>query len=338
MTEYEVEEVVSKDKWEEFILSRPEANFLQSWNWGVFHENLGKKVFRVGLYGGGKLFGAALCVKEVAKRGTYLTVAGGPIPFTGPRLERLMERIGEIAKQEKCDFVRLRPQEPDSDISKQTAKTLGLKKSPLYLTADLTLQLDIRQSDEELLRQMRKSTRYEVKRAEREGIEVKMSQNPGDIQGFYENEIILAKKQHFVPFSYKFLYEQFRVLVKDNQAALFHAYKESELLASAFIIFYNGEAVYHYGVSTPANVQWPGAHACQWTAIREAKRRGCGRYNFWGVAPKDEPHHRFAHLSVFKRGFGGEEVRYLPAHDLPISSRYPYIRLFELLRKKVRRI
>jgi lipid II:glycine glycyltransferase (peptidoglycan interpeptide bridge formation enzyme) len=338
MTEYRIEEVVSKNEWEEFILSRPEANFLQSWNWGVFHENLGKKVFRVGLYSKGKLFRAALCIKEVAKRGTYLTIAGGPIPFSGLGLEKLMGKIGEIARQEKCDFIRLRPQELDLDVSRQTARTLGLKKSPLYLTADLTLQLDIHQSENELLRQMRKTTRYEIKRAEREKIEVQASQDSEDIQRFYENEVALAKRRHFVPFSYKFLYEQFKALVKDNQVILYHAYKDNELLASAFIIFYNGEAVYHYGVSTPMNAKWPGAHACQWAAIQEAKKRGFGRYNFWGVAPKGEPNHRFAHLSVFKRGFGGEEIQYLPAHDLPISRRYPAIRTFELLRKAIRRV
>lgn len=330
--------VSSEEEWETFMLAHPEANFLQSWNWGIFHQNLGKRIFRVGLYGNGRLSAIALCIKETAKRGTYLTVAGGPIPFSGPHLQPLMEHIKEIAKQEKCDFVRLRPQELDSDSSRRTARETGLKKSPLYLTADLTLQLDIRQSEDELLRQMRKSTRYEVKRAKREGIEVKMSKDPADIQKFYEHEVALAKKQHFVPFSYEFLYEQFKAFAKDGQAVLFHASKDSELLASAFIIFYNNEAVYHYGVSTPANIKWPGAHACQWAAIKEARRRGLERYNFWGVAPKDRPSHRFAHLSVFKRGFGEEEVQYLPAHDLPISRKYSYIRLFELLRKTARRV
>jgi lipid II:glycine glycyltransferase (peptidoglycan interpeptide bridge formation enzyme) len=334
----EVKEVTSKNEWEGFIHSRLEANFLQSWNWGTFHENLGKKIFRLGLYEEGKLSAITLCIKEVAKRGTYLTIAGGPVPFVSPRSEQLMQKVREIARTEKCDFIRLRPQELDSDESRRTAKELGLKKSPLYLTADLTLQLDLHQSEAELLRQMRKSTRYEIKKAERENIEIKVSKNPEDIRQFYEYEAALARKQGFVPFPYKFLHEQFKAFVEDDQVALIHASGGGELLASAFVIFYNHEAVYHYGVSTPANVKLPGAHACQWAAIREAKQRGCGRYNFWGVAPKGESHHRFAHLSVFKRGFGGEEVKYLPAHDLPISPKYPLIKAFELARKIIRRV
>jgi lipid II:glycine glycyltransferase (peptidoglycan interpeptide bridge formation enzyme) len=338
MTEDVVREVSSRGDWEEFIRSHPEANFLQSWSWGQFHRRLGKKIFYLGLYKENRIIGAALCVKETARRGVYLTVAGGPIPFCGESLETLMREVENIARREKCDFVRLRPQALDSDASRQTAKALGLKKSPLYLTADLTLQLDIQKTEEELLRQMRKSTRYEIKKAEHEGVVVRISENPEDIKAFYEQETALAKRQHFVPFSHKFLYEQFKAFVENDQAALFHAYKDGQLLATAFIIFYNNEAVYHYGVSTPANAHLPGAHACQWAAIREAKKRGLKRYNFWGVAPKDQPRHRFAHLSVFKRGFGGEEVQYLPAHDLPVSGRYLLIKAFELARKKIRRV
>jgi lipid II:glycine glycyltransferase (peptidoglycan interpeptide bridge formation enzyme) len=29
--------------WQEFMDKHEEANFLQSWNWGLFHENLGHK-------------------------------------------------------------------------------------------------------------------------------------------------------------------------------------------------------------------------------------------------------------------------------------------------------
>jgi len=75
-----------------------------------------------------------------------------------------------------------------------------------------------------------------------------------------------------------------------------------------------------------------------WEAILEAKRRDCERFNLWGVAPKDETRHRFASLSVFKRGFGGEEVEYLPAHDLPLTPRYKAIRIFEIFRKRLRRV
>lgn len=205
----------------------------------------------------------------------------------------------------------------------------------MHLTADLTLQLDLTKDYETLLREMRKNTRYEIKQVDKKEITVEQSQDHVKIKEFYEQQLAVAQKHHFVPFSYEFLFEQFKTFVANDQVVLFSSYQNKKLLASAFIIFYNGEAVYHYGISTENNYKLPGAYACQIAAIKEAQKRGCKIYNFWGIAPKDEINHRFAGVPLFKRGFGGEEVNYLPAHDIPTSLLYWPTYLFETLRKKL---
>jgi lipid II:glycine glycyltransferase (peptidoglycan interpeptide bridge formation enzyme) len=112
-----------------------------------------------------------------------------------------------------------------------------------------------------------------------------------------------------------------------------------QLLAQAFVIFYGQEAVYHYGASTDAGREYPGAYLLQWEAICEAKRRGCVRYNFWGVVPVEKKSHRFWGVSVFKRGFGGHEVQYLPAHDLIVQPlQYTLNAFVETLRRKIRHL
>jgi lipid II:glycine glycyltransferase (peptidoglycan interpeptide bridge formation enzyme) len=340
MSHYSLQLIEDKSEWESFILSDPKANFLQSWNWGVFQERMGKKVFRIAIKENGRIVAAAECVKEEAKRGTYLTIAGGPLMdwANSALVKFLFDEISKYAKTEKCIFIRIRPQEIDSPQLRQLMSQLGFKEAPMHLTADLTVQLDLTKSEEELLAEMRKNTRYDVRKAERDGITVRASTNPAEIQTFYEHQLVLAKKHGFVPFSYEFLYEQFRTLVEDQQAILFHSYKDEQLLASAFIIFYNGEAVYHYGISTPPNERLPGSYACQWASIRWAKEHGGRKYNFWGIAPADQPNHRFAGVTTFKKGFGGEEVQYLPAHDLPLSIQYHVTSGFEKVRRKLRRL
>jgi lipid II:glycine glycyltransferase (peptidoglycan interpeptide bridge formation enzyme) len=110
-------------------------------------------------------------------------------------------------------------------------------------------------------------------------------------------------------------------------------------LAQAFVIFYGKEAVYHYGASTDEGRHYPGAYLIQWEAIKEAKKRGMTRYNFWGVAPENNANHRFSGLSLFKRGFGGEDFEYLHAQDLIINyPRYLVNYLVEFLRKKFRNV
>lgn len=332
----------TKATWEQYVLSRPEANFLQSWNWGEFQEKLGRQVFRFGVFQADAQIGAALIVKETAKRGSYLTLAGGPLidwqTLTTEQLKEIFDFLKSLAHREKCLFIRFRPQTIDSVQLRDKLAILGIRPAPMHLTADLTLQLDLTQSAEQLLAGMRKNTRYYVRQADKQQITTQFSNNPAEIKKFYEHQLALAQKHHFVPFSLKFLSEQFSVFAADDQALLVSSYQGEQLLAAAFVLFYNQEAVYHYGISTPANDRLSGSYACQWAAIQEAKRRGATTYNFWGIAPVAEKNHRFAGVSLFKRGFGGMETAYLPAHDLSISPFYWLTYWFERLRRKLRHL
>ena len=282
----------------------------------------------------------AQLVLEKAKRGTYFTLAGGPLLDWNDEVVRtfLFEKIKTLAKEYSADFIRLRPQELESAQMQTILKNIAARPSPMHLTADVTLELDITQTPEELLAQMRKNHRSAIKKAEKLGITVTQTTDPGAIKEFYEQQLMVAQKHGFVPFSYDFLHEQFKAFAADNQVMLFHSYHEGQLLASAFVIFYNKEAVYHYGVSTLANEKLPGSYACQWAAILEAQNRGCTTYNFWGIAPENSKDHRFAGVTLFKTGFGGTTVTYTHSHDIPLSWKYTVINLFELFRKKIRRL
>ncbi len=343
MSEVHFKTVFDKSLWEGFAATHPQANFLQSYNWGVFEKKIGKSFFPIAVFEDDKQIGAAMVIKELAKRGNYLTIAGGPLidwqdSHSSFIFKKFCKYLKKLAKEESCHFIRVRPQAEDTIQLRQLFKENGLLPSPMHLTADLTLRLNLSQDLDQLLVQMRKNTRYEIRKSEKLGIETKIIKSSSFMQEFYDQQLYLAKKHGFVPFDYQFLLKQFETFAEDDQVAFVNSYHQGELLASAFVIFYQNEAVYHYGVSTPKNERLPGSYATQWAAIQEAKKRGCSEYNFWGVSPLNKKEHRFAGPSLFKRGFGGYELQHLPAHDLPVSSWYQLIRLFELLRKRIRRL
>ncbi|MCL6096165.1 MAG: peptidoglycan bridge formation glycyltransferase FemA/FemB family protein [Patescibacteria group bacterium] len=316
-------EINNKNEWETFISKNEEANFLHSWYWGEFHKNLGKTIRRTGFYEGKKITGAMLSIVEDAKRGKYLTVPGGPIIDwrKSALVKSFAQEIKKIAILNDCAFARVRPQILSDGFSKEIFKDNGFVNAPIHLHAELTSQLDTTKPEDELLTSMRKTTRYEIKKALSLGIEVTTTNNLREIRGFYDLQIQTSKRQKFVPFSYEYLYEQFKVFAQNDMALLYKARMGKKLLAQAFVIFYGNEAVYHYGASTDEGRKYPGAYLIQWQAILEARKRGMTRYNFWGVSPTDKAKHRFHGLSLFKRGFGGEDVEYLHAQDLIIN--YP---------------
>lgn len=334
-------QINNQKEWEDFVLARPEANFLQSWYWGEFHENYGNTIQRSGFYKNNELVGLMLSVVENAKRGRYLTIPGGPI-IDWQNTETVMgfvEEIKRIAKEENCVFVRVRPQLESNEFSQNLFRKVGFIEAPIHLHAELTSQLDITKPEEELMAQMRKTTRYEIRKANSLGITVKATDDPKAIKKFYELEILTSKRQGFVPFSYNFLFEQFKAFAKSKKVLLYTAEFEGKLLAQAFIIFYGTEAAYHYGASTEDGRKYPGAYLIQWQVIKDAKGRGMSRYNFWGVSPEDQKDHRFYGLSVFKRGFGGVDFEYLHARDYVMNKpRYLINAAIEKTRKHIRRV
>ena len=341
MANISIKNIQEQKTWEDFLLLHPEANFLQSWYWGEFHKALGSVVHRAGFYSGDLLVGVMLSVVEDARRGRYLTVPAGPI-IDWKDEGHVRAFMGEIKKQsadDKCVFVRVRPQLVSDNFSQKLFKTLGFVSAPIHLHAELTSQLDLSPTEDQLLANMRKATRYEVKKGIAQGIKITTSQDPEAIKKFYDIQLQTSERQKFVPFSYKFLYEQFKVFAAADKALLYSAELEGKLLAQGFIIFYNKEAAYHYGAGTDEGRKHPGAYLIQWEAIKEAKRRGIGHYNFWGVTREDQREHRFYKLSIFKRGFGGADLEYLHAQDLVINK-IGYFKnwLIENIRKRVRHV
>lgn len=166
MAKIEVKNIESSNLWENFILNYPEANFLQSWAWGQFHESLGKKIFRKGFFVGNKLIGVMLSIVEDAKRAKYITVPGGPlIDWKEEKIfNAFVEEIKSIVKDTHSVFVRVRPQLISDKFSKSLFKKYGFRDAPMHLHAELTSQLQLNKNEDELLAGMRKTTRYEIKK------------------------------------------------------------------------------------------------------------------------------------------------------------------------------
>jgi len=326
--------------WEQFLKDHPQQNFLQSWSWRNLQERLGKTVLTLGFWEGNQLQGIALLIKEVAKRGVYLSCPGGPI-LTWDREEMwaaFTKVCRPIAIAQGAWFVRVRPQILESKKHQWLFTKAGWIKAPMHMHAETTWQLDLTSSPEELLARMEKNHRYEIRKAERSRVKIVASNHVGDIKLLYQLQLETARRHKFVPFSKRFLLAEFLSFKQKDQIRLFKAWYHRQPVAVALIIFYGGEAVYHYAAAGEQARQTAAAYALCWQAILAAKKRGLERFNFWGIAPPHKPYHRFAGLNHFKKGFGGREVDLLPAQDLPLSPFYWLTYSFELCRKVYRRL
>ena len=335
-------EVAEQQRWDDFVTSHPEANFLQSWDFYEFHKNRGKKIVRRAVVDDkNEIIAAYAGVVETAKRGTYMAIAGGPIiDYNDKKLVReIFADIYRAGKEAGCVFVRIRPQLPLSDRSLRLMQELGLKKAPMYLSVEYAGILNLGKSEEEILAGASQGFRRKLRKAEKNNIEIVANAEKWAIEEFCKLEKKHAERQKYVAFSSSFLTKQFEAFAKNNEVLIYTAKKDGEILAQNFMIFYGAEASYHYGVSSQLGTKYSAAPLLHMAAMREARKRGCKRYNLWGIVGLEEKSHRFYGVSEFKRSFGCEELKYTPAHDMILSPvKYQITKIIETARKRKRHV
>ena len=332
-------QAIDRQAWDVFVASRPEANFLQSWQWGELHQLLGDTTIRVGLYQDDTLVGVWQGIVKNARRGRYLEVPGGPLlDWTNDDVVReATASIRGAARQEACVFARIRPQVEAGALSLAQLAAWGYRTAPMHLHAEHTSILELTKNEADILAAMRRQTRYEVRRATKQDITVTATSGPDAIDEFVAVQADTARRQGFVPSSKPFLTALARAFGKDVR--VYRASKDGQLLNLALVIYSGAEADYYEAASTPQSRAYAGAYALQWQSIRDAQQAGKSRYNFWGIAYNDDPRHRYAGVTTFKRGFGGSDVTYVPAQDLVIHP-LGYLKnwLIETVRRKKRKL
>ena len=340
---YTVKTIENQTEWDEFVTAHPDANFLQSWDFYEFYFSRGFDIVRRGIYDeNNQLVGVYAGEVEPAKRGRHLAVAGGPIfDWTNQEIKNLIfSDMKQQAKKLKCTFVRVRPQLQNTPENAKIFQQLGFRKAPMYLSVEFAGVLNLENSEEEILKNMRQRLRRALRKAEKNQIAIEKTSDPKAIHDFYQIELQTAKRHDFYAFSEDFLTKQFAAFAKNDEAVLYIAKLNGEILAENFMIFYGNEASYHYGVSSELGTKYSGAPLLHMEAMRDARKRGIKRYNFWGIVDENDAKHRFYGVSVFKRGFGVEELKYLEARDLVLDkiSYYTKTLPIETLRRKVRHV
>lgn len=337
----EIKEILEEKTWEQFVLSQvPHTPFLQSWAWGEFQDMMGLSHYRLGLLDKGKMVGGVQALVGERKLGRFAYVPHGPVVGSGAgslkSAAELLKHLQRLAAKEKTDYLRVEPPWEATDEGRELSVSLGFRPTAATSQAGgTTLLLDLRVPEEELLMGMRKTTRYLVRKGQEMEIEVTRSRDPEMMEEFHRLMVATYRRQGFTPHSRKYLQTQFEILAPRGMAELYLAKYQGDILAAAVIVTYGDTATYLHAASVRGEV--PASYLLQWEAIKQAKKADLDFYDFWGIAPTDDPRHPWYGYSLFKKGFGGYRLDYLGAWDYPLSKRYLAVAGVERVRKFLRR-
>ena len=223
----QVREIDDKTVWETFSLSTSPNNFLQSWNWGEFNQQIGKKTVRLGIYDGQELVGIALVIVQPTRLGNYLYIPRGPIVkhFTSELLQALTSHLLTVAKENNCIFIKIEPSLQNSPESQKLFSNLGFQRAVTFTQVEDAWLVDLSKSEEELLANMRKTTRYLVRNEPKQGVTVEISDSYADAQAFVDMLFSTSARKNFVNHPRDYYLKQFEILAKDNEMRLFKAIK-----------------------------------------------------------------------------------------------------------------
>jgi len=317
------QEVTSKSEWEGYNLKKEYSSYFQSWNWGEVEKLHKANVVRIGIYSQDVLVGLIQMVEVHSKRGHFLRIRQGPIvtKWTTDMTKEIIIYLKQYARQKGASFVRISPLLVDTSEHTQQYARAGLVYSPTHnQDGENRWVLPLQKSEEQLLSDMRKTTRYMIKRGQSMNIAVERTNSLYKIKDFMQIYQETSEIKNFV--AHNSIAQEFEIMSRDNNAYLYFAYEDKKLLAAAFISYYGNEAIYRHGATSMEGRKSPASYLLQWEAILDAKKKGLKLYDFWGIAENDDPKHPWFGLSNFKKGFGGERLNFLHSMDLPVSPTY----------------
>ncbi|MBU1102698.1 peptidoglycan bridge formation glycyltransferase FemA/FemB family protein [Patescibacteria group bacterium] len=340
---------ISKENWNKFVLDN-NGSFLQSWDWGEFQKNFGRRVFRFfveksapneaeGLSWVAQFIEIKLPLGKKYWYGPKAPLlAKNQQPIANSHLEEFIEKIKELAQKEGAMFFRIEP-----ELSIEQLNNLGFKQLSYDIEPSQTLILDIIKSEDEILAQMHEKTRYNIHLAERKGVKVKMvSTGDADFEKYFEEFYRLTVKgtgarkeiRHHPKDYYK---KQLTINSQQLKIELFVAEYESKVIAVNVLAIFGKTATYLHGATRGEHRDLMAPHLLQWEQIRYAKSQGCSEYDFWGIAnqyTQDRRKSSWEGFTRFKKGFGGREVNYIGYWDYPLDKKwYLLYRLVQGIRR-----
>jgi len=352
-------------------------DFLQSEEWRKFQEATGKRTFHISsqkspssplasirrsghFEKGEDLFWANIIEHKLPIVGKYLYIPRGPvISEQGIVNSKQYLTLINLAKKENAGWVRFDAN--DSRILYIIRENWRVIKAPHDMQPKEIFVIDITKSEEELLAEMKEKTRYNIRLAEKKGVQIRIMNYELGIKNNYLDKFInlvkiTAERNKITAHPEGYYRKMFEVIPKEN-LKLYVAEYEGKVIAANIVVFYGDTATYLHGSSDNEyrNVMAP--YLLQWRAIQDAKKAGCHFYDSGGVKisnpkseilnPKQIQNSKFKiqnssdswqGITRFKTGFSPntQPVEFAGSYDIVINkAKYAIYKLLQKMKSVV---
>jgi len=291
---------------------------LQSREWGEFREAWGNKVVRL----------------------PNFQIIFSKVPFTGFKIGTVIRgpkitkkdigEVGGIARKERAIFVKFEPNILYDEGLEKEIKSFGLVRGRRLFTPT-SFRIDLKKSEEELLKSFHPKTRYNIHLAERGGVEVSEDNSDEAFEKYLKLTKETSKRQGFYAHTEKYHRLMWKFLKPSGIAHLLVAKYKGEIITTWILFVFRDFLYYPYGASTDKYKNVMANNLMMWEAIKLGKKLNLKTFDLWG---REEGRG----FTKFKEGYNPKVVTFIGTWDLPTSILYWPYRLAEEIRWKLLRL
>ncbi|HKC04780.1 MAG TPA: peptidoglycan bridge formation glycyltransferase FemA/FemB family protein [Patescibacteria group bacterium] len=261
-----------------------------------------------------------------------------PLPFTSygigifekgpmPTSEMLNDLI-QIGKEKNLVFIKL---EPNYAVKKDNMACADREKAVSLLTKNgavpgktvftpTTFWIDLKPSEEDLMKSFSSKTRYNIRLAQRNNVTVKEDNSDKAFNRYLELTRETVNRQGFYAHSahYHRLMWECLAHTKKPIAHLLTATYKGQVITTWILFAWKDFLYYPYGASTEEHKNVMANNLMMWEAIKFGKKLGLKTFDLWG---REEG----KGFTKFKEGYHPSVIEFLGTWDLVINKPMYYI-------------
>lgn len=324
-----VEDEDSKKEYKKFLEGHEKCNFQQSLEWAEIKKANWKPEVILAEDEDKNIIGS-LCVwiRKMSIFGNIMYASRGPVCDIHDIsvMKQLTDGAKELAKKYNAIGLRIEPDiETDDQTFRDIVTNLGYKiKDDAKDFKDeiqprFVFRLDIKdKTEEEIMAGFHQKWRYNIRLAERKGVEVKEGTRE-DLKDFHKIMIETGNRDGFITRPLEYFEKMYDNMVPEGHMKLLMAYYEGKPISGVIPIFYGNKTWYLYGASSNQHRNLMPNYLLQWEMIKMAIARHDDIYDFRGVSGVVDENHPQYGLYRFKKGFGAKFTEFIGEIYIPFK-------------------
>lgn len=285
------------DGWDRLVKVHPEGNAFHGAAWArVLHRTYGHRpvYLRCSLRGE-----TAALIPLMEVRSPLTGCRGVSLPFSDfcePLLSDgvdpglIVEQVIELAHQRNWRHLEIR--------GRRVAPTAARPAVAFHGHS-----LDLRQSPRELLSSFAGSVRRAIRKAEREGLDIRVRNSRKAMTDFFQLHARTRRRHGLPPQPLSFFLNIHEEIIELGQGFIVHASRGLRPVAAAVFFHLRKNAVYKFGASDETLQEFRGNNLVMWEGIRHLAKQGAERLHFGRTSLRDEG------LRRFKLAWGAQEEK-----------------------------